>query len=81
VALFLWPAATDISLTLGMLQLFGDTSTLKTNVQKSNVLPIHCSEEDMDLIHGLLPCEILDLDCHSLFESLQKSSSNPLLTG
>jgi hypothetical protein len=60
VAIFLWPAAADISLTLGMLQLFGDASGLKTNVQKSNVLPIHCSEEDMGLIHSMLPCEILD---------------------
>jgi hypothetical protein len=34
IAIFLRPAAADISLTLGMLQLFGDASGLKTNVQK-----------------------------------------------
>jgi len=43
VALFLRPAAADISLTLQLLNLFGDASGLKTNVQKSNVLPIQCS--------------------------------------
>ena len=42
VALFLRPAAADISLTLQLLNLFGDASGLKTNVQKSNVLPIQC---------------------------------------
>lgn len=34
VALFIQPAASDMSLTLRMLQLFGDASGLKTNVQK-----------------------------------------------
>lgn len=38
VALFIQPSASDMSLTLRMLDLFGDASGLKTNVQKSNVL-------------------------------------------
>jgi hypothetical protein len=50
VALFLQPAVADINLTLRMLQLFGEASGLKTNVQKSNVIPIHCSEDNMALI-------------------------------
>lgn len=66
VALFLRPAAADITLTLRMLQLFGDALGLKTNVQKSNVLPIHCSEDNMTLILSLLPCEILDFPCKYL---------------
>ena len=40
VALFLRPAANDITLTLDILQLFGEASGLNTNVQKSSVLPI-----------------------------------------
>jgi mannosylglycoprotein endo-beta-mannosidase len=55
VALFLQPAAADITLTLRMLQLFGEATGLKTNVQKSNVMPIHCSEENLGLIQSLLP--------------------------
>jgi hypothetical protein len=46
VALFIQPAAADISLTLRILELFGDASGLKTNVQKSCVLPIHCSDDN-----------------------------------
>lgn len=60
VALFLQPTAADINLTLNILQLSGDASGLKTNLQKSNVLPIQFSEENMALIQNLLPCEILD---------------------
>ena len=40
VALFLRLAANDITLTLDILQLFGEASGLNTNVQKSSVLPI-----------------------------------------
>jgi len=58
VTIFLRPAAADINLTLQLLQLFGDASGLKTNVQKSNVLPIQCAEEDMVTIQNLLPCEV-----------------------
>ena len=66
VALFIQPSASDMSLTLRMLELFGDASGLKTNVQKSNVLPIHCAEDDMSLIQSLLPCEILEFPCKYL---------------
>jgi hypothetical protein len=66
VALFLRPAAADISLTLRLLQLFGEASGLKTNIQKSHVQPIHCSEEDMSVIQNLLPCEVMDFPCRYL---------------
>jgi hypothetical protein len=60
VALFLQPTAAVINLTLNILQLSGDASGLKTNLQKSNMLPIQFLEENMALIQNLLPCEILD---------------------
>jgi len=34
--------------------------------RKSNVLPIHCAEDDMSLIQSLLPCEILEFPCKYL---------------
>jgi hypothetical protein len=46
VALFLKPTAVDINLSLRLLQLFGEASGLKTNVQKSNMLPIQCSDPE-----------------------------------
>jgi hypothetical protein len=66
VALFLQPAVADINLTLRMLQLFGEASGPKTNVQKSNVIPIHCSEDNMALIQSLLPCAVQDFPCKYL---------------
>ena len=66
VALFLRPAANDITLILDILQLFGEASGLKTNVQKSSVLPIQCSDDSISAIQNLLPCEILSFPCRYL---------------
>jgi hypothetical protein len=44
---FLRPVALDINLILEILQLFGEASGLKTNVQKSSVFPIRCTEDDL----------------------------------
>jgi len=44
VVLFLRPSAGDIEITLDILQLFESASGLTTNLQKSSVLPIRCSE-------------------------------------
>ena len=84
VALFLRPAAEDISLTLSMLQLFGDASGLKTNVQKSSVMPIQCSEDDMAIIQSLLPCEIMNFPCKYLglplsLKKLTKEQFQPII--
>jgi hypothetical protein len=57
-ALFVHPTTADLSITLGILQLFGDASRLHNNAQKSNVIPIRCSMEDMVETQGLLPCGI-----------------------
>ena len=84
VAIFLRPAAADINLTLQLLQLFGDASGLKTNVQKSNVLPIQCAEEDMAIIQNLLPCDVQDFPCKYLglpltIKKLTKEQLQPII--
>ena len=66
VALFLRPAVNDITLILDILQLLGEASGLKTNVQKSSVLPIQCSDDSISAIQNLLPCEILSFPCRYL---------------
>jgi hypothetical protein len=66
VALFVHPSAADLSITLGILQLFGDASGLHNNAQKSNVIPIRCSMEDMVETQGLLPCGISSFPCRYL---------------
>lgn len=65
VVMFLRPKAADITITLDILQAFGDASGLKTNVQKSNVYPIQCGDHQRDVIQ-LLPCEVSDFPCRYL---------------
>jgi hypothetical protein len=66
VALFLHPSATDISITMDNLHLFGEASGLHNNENKSNVYPIQCSEEDIMVVQNLLPCEISTFPCRYL---------------
>jgi hypothetical protein len=63
VMIFLRPDPPDISLLLNILQLFGTASGLKTNVQKSNVLPNHCSSDTVVVAKSMLPCEFSAFPC------------------
>jgi hypothetical protein len=58
VVIFLRPAASDIDLMVGILQLFGKASGLKTSIQKSSVSPIQCSSTYMETIQKHIPCQI-----------------------
>ena len=66
VVLFLRPSASDIAITLDILQLFGNASGLTTNLQKSSVLPIHCTEDDKSFLQESLPCQISEFPCKYL---------------
>jgi hypothetical protein len=58
VAVFLHPTAEETSITLDILQLFGDAFGLVNNAQKSNVYPIQCPEGTLMEVQSLLPCEM-----------------------
>ena len=58
VVLFLRPEVGDIDVTLGILNLFGESMGLKTNLQKSNVLPIRCGDVELATVQNLLPCAL-----------------------
>jgi hypothetical protein len=60
VVLFLWPEAADIAITMDILQLFGVASGLKTNLQKSNVLPIRCGDHELEVVQHKLPCALAE---------------------
>jgi len=66
VVLFLRPSASNIEITLDILQLFGTASGLTTNLQKSSVLPIQCSEDDKVFLQESLPCQISEFPCKYL---------------
>jgi hypothetical protein len=55
VVLFIRPEG-DIALTMDILNLFGAASGLKTNLQKSDVLPIRCEDHDLQVVQQQLPC-------------------------
>ena len=60
VVMFLRPEASDIAVTLGILNLFGEATGLKKNLQKSNVLPIRCGDAELAAVQNLLPCALTD---------------------
>jgi len=66
VVLFLRPKINDIEITMDILDLFGDASGLKTNVQKSSAYPIQCGEEEIQVIQHALPCEVSEFPCRYL---------------
>jgi hypothetical protein len=82
VVLFMRPLDSDINLSMDLIKLFGKASGLKTNVQKSSVVPIQCSEADIVTIQNLLPCEVQDFPCKYLgvplsIKKLAKISFSP----
>jgi hypothetical protein len=84
MVLFLRPEAEDISLTMGILNLFGEVTGLKTNLQKSSVLPIRCGETDLATVQNLLPCELASFACKYLglplsLKKLTKDQVQPII--
>jgi hypothetical protein len=80
VALFLHPTQSDISITLDILELFGDASGLHNNAHKSNIYPIRCSDETILDVQHMLPCDIASFPCKylGLPLSLHKLSNQQL---
>jgi hypothetical protein len=59
--LFLRPVAADIQITMDLLQLFGEASRLETNLQKSNVIPIRCGDEEIQILQPYLVKVLISL--------------------
>jgi hypothetical protein len=66
VVLFLRPVEGDISITMNILDIFGEALGLRNNVQKSSVFPIQCDEEENDMVQQLVPCQLLEFPCRYL---------------
>jgi hypothetical protein len=60
VVLFLRPLSQDIRMVLDILQLFGDASGLRNNVQKSSGFPIQCGQSEVETFVGT--CSLLQGD-------------------
>jgi hypothetical protein len=84
VAIFLHPRESDIQMILSILHLFGEASGLKNNVQKSNVYPIRCDDQDIAILNERLPCEVSAFPCTYLglplsLKKLSKSQVQPII--
>jgi len=84
VALFLRPESGDITTTMDILNLFGEASGLKTNLQKSTVIPIRCAELEIATIQNLLPCPLSEFPCRYLgvplsLRKLTKEQVQPII--
>jgi hypothetical protein len=58
VALFIKPTADDLVLVGDILRLFGEASGLQTNIQKSSIIPIRCSQSEVATVQDHLPCKL-----------------------
>lgn len=65
-ALFLTPVVTDLITIKEILQLFGEALGLHSNLAKSSLSPIRCSELHLQLIEEVLPCPRKDFPCKYL---------------
>ena len=84
VVMFIRPEADDIVVILDILNLFGEATGLKTNLQKSNVLPIRCSDAELAVVQNLLPCALADFPCKYLglplsLKKLTKKQVQPII--
>lgn len=66
VVLFSRPTINDLSAIKHLLDIFGHASGLVTNMQKSSVIPIRCSNEELQVISNTLPCEVKEFPCSYL---------------
>jgi hypothetical protein len=63
---FICPETTGIATIMDVLNLFGVASWLKTNLQKSNVLPIRCEEHGLEVVQHQLHCALVEFPCKYL---------------
>jgi len=63
VVIFLRPCNLDLNVIRHLLDMFGHVSGLRTNLSKSSVSPIHCSDEELSLTANILSCTIKAFPC------------------
>jgi hypothetical protein len=82
--ILLCPLLNDISLVRDILELFAQASGLHTNIAKCQFTPIRCTEEQIELIQEVFPCQLANFLCRYLgiplsVYQLKKSDMQPLV--
>lgn len=63
IALFIRPLEDEMNLTTHILEVFGETSGLHTNFQRSFIIPIRCEETKTTAIASTLTCSVSEFPC------------------
>ncbi|KAM0873888.1 hypothetical protein ACQ4PT_037772 [Festuca glaucescens] len=63
---FLKPDRLDLLTCAAIVEDFGETSRLRTNLAKCSVHPIRCSPQQIELAHDILRCEVATWPCKYL---------------
>lgn len=63
---FIQPVIEEIKVATEILNIFGETSGLRTNFAKCSALPIQCTEELLAMIQPELPCPMASFPCKYL---------------
>ncbi|WVZ94091.1 hypothetical protein U9M48_040028 [Paspalum notatum var. saurae] len=84
VIMFLRPIRTDLTLLSQLLDVFGIASGLRTNLAKSSVYPINCSETELQVIQETMACDLNSFPCTYLgipltIRKLSKADLMPLV--
>jgi hypothetical protein len=61
--IFLWPCNLDLIVIKHLLDIFGHVSGLQTNMSKSSISPIHCTEEELSAAVSVLSCSVKAFPC------------------
>jgi hypothetical protein len=73
LVIFLAPTTQDFHCIHEILQLFAGASGLQTNLDKCQVTPIHCSEDDVAAVQHVFPCQVQQFPCTYLRAPLSLS--------
>jgi hypothetical protein len=84
LVLFVAPFEHDLLVIRAVLTVFGLSSGLFSNLDKSVATPMHCSEQDLALVREVLSCWIENFPCRYLgvplsIRKLKRSDEQPLI--
>lgn len=84
LVLFVAPVQHDLEVVKAALHIFGLTSGLFSNLEKSVATPMHCSVDDMQRVQAVLACGVAQFPCQYLgiplsVYKLKRSDEQPLI--
>jgi retron-type reverse transcriptase len=66
VVIFLRPNLNDLQVTMAILRLFGTATGLHTNLNKSSIIPIACSLNEVTMLTAAVECKMEQFPCQYL---------------